>query len=82
MIIYFIYFFLLNVILDIGSSKTNLCISNKPSVFFILLFHHLINSFILLGCISDNLIVLLVHFFTIIITAFYWKYNKNNCDLT
>lgn len=82
MIVYLIYFFLLNIIFDLLSSKTSLCILNKPNVLYILLFHHVINSFILLGCFFNNLSILLFHFIIIIITIIYWMYNKNYCDLT
>jgi hypothetical protein len=82
MILFFIYFFILNIILDLQTSKTSLCIVNHPYILIILILHHLINSFILLGCFFNNNLILLFHFIIIIITIIYWIFNKNYCDLT
>jgi hypothetical protein len=82
MLIYFIYYFLLDTFLDILHPITNKCINNHPRVFFILLFHHFISCFLLGGWIFNYKPIILLHFISVIFTIIYWFLNKNLCDLT
>jgi hypothetical protein len=82
MIIYFIFFFIIDTLIDILNPLTLECIKNNASVLLLLIFHHFISCFILLGWIFYSKSVLLLHILTVIFTSIYWFYNKNLCDLT
>lgn len=80
--LYFIYYFILDTILDIFSYNTIQCIKSHPRVLPILIYHHLISCFILAGWLFNFTPILLVHILAVIGTIIYWRYNDNLCDLT
>jgi hypothetical protein len=82
MTIYFIYYFLLDTIFDIFSHHTTTCITNHPHILLILILHHLISSFLLVGWLFNYKSILLLHIFVVIGTIIYWRRNENLCGLT
>lgn len=62
--------------IDAATSK---CIQNNPQLFLVVLCHHLIFTFVLLGWILDDPVVLLIYIAIPIIVALHWSTNKNNC---
>lgn len=82
MTLYFIYYFLLNTVLDISNKNTNLCIQKNPSVLFILILHHFLSSFLLVGWLFDLKYILLLHILVVLGIIIYWQSNDNLCGLT
>ena len=82
MIFYFLYYFIIDTIVDIIQPITKTCINNNHVVFYILLLHHFISCFLIAGWIFNYKPILLLHFIIVISTIFYWFFNNNLCDLT
>ena len=82
MLNYFFYYFLLDTLVDILHPSSKLCINNNPQVLFILVLHHFINCFLLVGWIFNSKSMLLLHFIIVIGTIIYWGINDHLCDLT
>jgi hypothetical protein len=82
MTIYFIYYFVLNTIFDIFSKDSIICIRNHPKILFILILHHFLSSFLLVGWLLQYKPLLLLHIFVVIGTIIYWRQNENLCGLT
>lgn len=62
--------------IDAATSK---CIQNNSQVIPIVLTHHLIFTFVLLGWILDDPVVLLVYISIPLIVGLHWATNKNHC---
>ena len=70
MIAYFLYYFLLDTTIDMFNPITQVCIKKNPSILFILLLHHFINCFLIVGWIFNYRPILLLHFIRIFINFF------------
>jgi len=82
MTLYFIYYFLFNTILDVFSPASKNCIQKHPKILFILILHHFLSSFLMVGWLLQFKPLLLLHIFVVIGTIIYWKQNENLCGLT
>ena len=82
MTVYFIYYFLLNTFLDLFSQPSQNCIQNHPRISIILILHHFLSSFLIVGWLLQYKPILLLHIFVVIGTIIYWRQNENLCGLT
>jgi hypothetical protein len=78
----FIYYFILDTIVDLSHNLTMDCIFKHPAILFVLIFHHFVSCFLLGGWLLDYKPLLMIHIITVITTFIYWRNNENLCDLT
>jgi hypothetical protein len=78
----FVFILLLEVFLAFSKSQIKTCVNKDKNALYLLLLHHVGNCFLLYGWLFSNKVILLLHIFTVIGTAIYWKVNNNRCDLT
>jgi hypothetical protein len=78
----FIYYFILDTIVDLSHNLTINCIFKHPTILFILILHHFFSCFLLGGWLFDFKPLLIIHIITVITTFIYWRKNENLCDLT
>ena len=82
MISVFIYYFILDTIVDLFHNLTRNCIYEHPIILFVLILHHFLSCFLLGGWLFDYKPLLIIHIITVITTVIYWRNNDNLCDLT
>ena len=82
MLLIFIYYFILDTIVDLFHSLTNKCIYKYPTILFVLILHHFLSCFLLGGWLLNYKPLLMIHIITVIVTFIYWRNNENLCDLT
>jgi len=78
----FISIILLEIIINITTSKTTECIKSNPIVLFWLVLHHITNCFLLYGWILNNISLLSIHVLVCVSTIIYWITNSNLCHIT
>ena len=86
MMMRWLYIFLiilsLDIYVDFRRAQTLQCIKSNTNVAYMLLFHHIISTFLLYGWLIDIKPVLLFHIFVVFSTVIYWLFNRNLCDIT
>jgi len=77
----FLLFYFINLILDLRSSRTVECIKNHKSVLFILILHHLFDTFCFFGWLLSPLLFLKLYLVIISVLLLYLFYNRY-CHVT
>lgn len=80
--LFLLFISLVSLILDLQDENTSKCVDSHHEILYVLVIHHIFDTFLYFGWLFNEKIILLIYILTVIFIMIYWILNANRCDMT